>query len=130
MTGILKRSSLILLLIFTNNTLACDFSKGVTKLSDGAYRYEPNCHLEVGRLVQDNELKAKQITLLNQSIELKDLVIQKQDQRIKLWMDTTENLEQRLSTIERYKSTQNLLYFGLGIALSGLAVYGASQLVK
>ena len=125
----IKRSSLLLALLFSFNTFSCDFST-IKKNTQGEYIYSRDCHIKVGQLVEENQIQTQQITLLNKSIELKDLALTSYEKRTKLWMDTTETLEQRLTSIERHKSTQNWLYFGLGIVVSGLAVYGASQLAK
>lgn len=126
----MKIFTLILSFIFTYNTLACDFSNDIKKNVDGSYSYTKDCHIKVGAILEENKIKDEQIRLLNKSIELKDLAIQSYEKRTLMWIETTESLETRLNTIEKYKTTTNILYFGLGIALSGLAVYGASQLVK
>lgn len=126
----MKLLSLIGILLISNLSWGCDFSTDVKKMTDGTYSYSRDCHIEVGNLIEDNKIKSEQIKLLNKSIELKDLVIGGYEKRLNLWMETTEKLEQRLYTIEKYNSTQKWLHFGLGIAVSGLAVYGASKIVK
>lgn len=127
-----KLISLVLLLCFMANVAMadCDFKTGITPMGDGTFRYSGECHRKVGDLVQDNTTKAVQITDLTKALELKDLALQKSDQRAQLWMDTSSKLEDRLSKIDELSSKNSILYFGLGVVVTGLAVWGAGQLVR
>lgn len=118
------RWSIILLLLVSQISYAeCDFSTGITKNSDGNFVYNRDCHLRVGELVEENKN-------LKKSIELKDLAIQKQDERISLWMDTSNKLEQRVNTIEDLKSKNEFLYFGLGVLATVGTAFAVSRVVK
>jgi hypothetical protein len=112
-------------LMFCNVAYAdCDFSTGVTKLSDGSYKYTTECHLAVGQLVQDNQTKTLQIADLKKAITLKDLALTEADQRTQLWMDTTFKLENNINKIDSYKNTNQWVYFALG----ALTVIGAGMM--
>jgi hypothetical protein len=76
----------------------------------------------------DLEDREAQVQALTKSIELKDLAIKTHEQRADLWMNTSFKLEDRVNTIERYNDTNKWLYFGLGIVVTGLSVWGAGQL--
>lgn len=106
----------------------CDFSTGIEKMADGRFAYSAECHKKVGKLVADSKDKDDQIAALSKTIELKDLGIRTQEQRAQLWMDTSFKLEDRVNQMESMKSTNQWLYFGIGVLTTGLAVWGAGQL--
>lgn len=106
----------------------CDFKTGIEKMQDGRYAYTLDCHKAVGKLVADSKDKDDQIAALSKTIDLKDLGLKTQEQRAQLWMDTSLKLEDRVNQMEAMRSTNNFLYFGLGIVVTGAAVWGASQL--
>lgn len=101
----------------------CDFSK-VVKNNDGTFTYSKDLHICVGQLVQDNTIKAQQIDDLNKAISLKDLTIQKSDERANLWMDTSFKLESRVETIDKMEKTNSWLFFALG----AVTVIGAGMM--
>lgn len=106
----------------------CDFSTGIEKLPDGRFAYSSECHKKVGKMVADE--KDRQEQLAQKEIQLKDLGVQL-DAQVKsrqLWMDTSMKLEDRVNQMETMKSTNQWLYFGIGVLTTGLAVWGAGQL--
>lgn len=105
----------------------CDFSTGIKKV-EGGFLYTEQCHLKVGQMNEQLELKDRQIKHLEKSIELKDLAISKYNERIELWMNTSYKLEERINKIDRMNDFNKWLYFGIGVAVTGIAVYGAGQL--
>lgn len=105
----------------------CDFSTGIKEV-EGGFLYTKQCHLKVGQMNEQLELKDQQIIHLEKSIELKDLAISKSNERIELWMDTSYKLEERVNKIDRMNDFNKWLYFGIGVAVTGIAVYGAGQL--
>lgn len=120
-------SSLLLICFMSNAALAdCDWSKIEKK--EKTYVYSEELHLCVGQLVQSNKTKDTQIADLTKAIQLKDLAIQKADERVALWMDTSFKMEDRLNKIDSLRSSNNTLYYGLGIATAILAVWAAGQL--
>lgn len=118
-----KAISILMLTCFLSNTAMaeCDFSKGITPLADGGFRYTEECHRKVGTLVQDNQTKDRQLSDLTQAIQLKDLALQKSDARVALWMDTSFKMEDRLNKVDELRSKNEWLMFGLG----ALTVLGA-----
>ena len=121
-------SSFITILFISNPVFACDFSKDIQKTEDGSYTYTKDCHITVGKTVKKLGLKEQQVDKLEEVIELKDLAIVKGHERIDLWMNTSFKLEDRVNTIDRLKERNKWLYFGLGIIVTGAAVWGAGQL--
>lgn len=119
-------SGFLLICFLSNTTLAdCDWSK-IVKNSDNTYTYPEQLHLCVGQLVQDNATKDRQISDLNQAIQLKDLALTKSDARMQLWMDTSDKLQNRLTTIDELAKKNEWLMFGLG----ALTVIGAGFIVS
>jgi hypothetical protein len=118
-----------ILLSPTVSLAECDFAKGITKV-EGGYLYSTDCHKKVGKLQEDLKDREEQVAKLEKTIELKDLAIVTQERRVQLWMDTSFKLEDRVNTMDRLKSSNQLLYFGLGVLTTSLAVWGAGQLVR
>ena len=121
--------ALMILLSLPLQALAeCDFTdgKGVNKV-DGGYLYSKECHTAVGQIKYDLGVANTQITLLNKSLDLKDLALTKADQRADLWQTATFKLEDRINTIDQMRSTNNWMYFGLGVLTVFVAGYAARQ---
>lgn len=106
----------------------CDFKTGITPNSDGSYRYTAECHLKVGNMKQDLEIKDQQIEKYVKALELKDLAIVKADERWALWRDTSYGMQDRLIKYDDLRQKNQLLYFAAGVILTGFAVWGAGQL--
>ena len=106
----------------------CDFSKDIEKHGEDRYSYTKDCHKEVGRLVTVEIKRAEQVEKLEKVIELKDLTIVKSHERMEMWKDTTFKLEDRVNLIDDSRSTNQWLYFGLGVLTMSAAVWGAGQL--
>jgi hypothetical protein len=108
--------------LFSNLAIAdCKWSMGVTPSPDGTYKYSSECHLRVGNMIEDIATKDKQIADYEGAITLKDLAIQKSDERTMLWMDTSGKMQDRLTKIDETVKHNEWLYFGLG----ALTVLGA-----
>lgn len=117
--------------IFNSVSFAsCDFSKDVTQNEDGSYRYSKGCHQEVGRLSNKSYLLGERVKELELQNGLKDIMINKYEERTQLWMQTSVNLNDKLQSYERFSSSDRWISFGLGVAVTALSVYAASQLVK
>lgn len=118
----------LIAILFSNVAMAdCDF-KTIIRLDDGSYKYSRECHVKVGEMKQDLEIKDAQIADYKKAIELKDLALVKTEQRADMWMNTSFKLEDRLNTIDDLRSKNNTLYYILGVATTALAVWGAGQL--
>jgi hypothetical protein len=104
----------------------CDFSTGITKTDQG-FLYNKECHLAVGQMKYDLGISREQVSLLTKSLDLKDLALTKADQRADLWQATAFKIEDRINTIDSIRSTNNWMYFGLGVVTVFIAGYVASQ---
>ena len=101
----------ILLLISSVNSFAdCDFSKGITPLADGSFKYTKECHLFVGQLVQDNKTKDLQIADLTKAITLKDLALKEADSRVFLWQKSANDELDRLNAITNDSKRDRQIY--------------------
>jgi hypothetical protein len=78
--------------------------------------------------VQDNKVQTQQLTDLTKAISLKDLALKDSDQRATDWMNTSGTLEKRLQEVDSLEKKNDLLYFGLGVVMTSLAVFGAARL--
>ena len=123
-------SLLMILTIVSTSVRAadCDFSKGIEKLPDGRYAYSPECNRKVGKMAEDE--KDRQTQIQAKDVQIKDLGVQAdaQQKRADMWMDNSLKLEDRVNTMEELKARNQWLYFGLGIIVTGAAVWGAGQL--
>lgn len=117
------------LALFSSTCFAeCDFSTGAVRQADGTYQYTKECHIKVGELVQGAKIKDEQIQDYKKAIELKDLTIQKADQRTQLWIDTSMKLEDNIQKIQSYRGRNEWIYFGLGALTVFAAGMAAAQL--
>ena len=105
----------------------CDWSTGIKKV-EGGYLYNSDCHGRVGIVVKDLEDREKEVVALRKTIELKDLVIVKSDERVMLWRDESYEQFERLQKQSELANRNQTLYFILGIIVTGAAVWGAGQL--
>ena len=65
---------------------------------------------------------------LYKGLELKDLALTKADERVMLWRNESyEQYERLQKEIERSKKN-DMIWFALGIVVTGAAVWGAGQL--
>ena len=123
----------IVILAFSSNVVfaadSCDWTK-IKKLPDGNYEYPLNLHLCVGKLVEDSKVKDQQVQELNRAISLKDLAIKDSDARANQWLNTSMKLESNLNEVDKLQKGNDLIYFGLGIATTVIAIWGASQVIN
>lgn len=124
-----KVLALLLAVILVSNTALadCDFSTGITKNDNGTFTYTKECHVAVGQMKYDLGVAQNQVSLLNKSLDLKDLALTKADQRADLWQTATFKMEDRINTIDQMRSTNNWMYFGLGVLTVFAAGYAARQ---
>jgi len=105
----------------------CDYTKIVDN-GNGIYTYTAELNLCVGNMRKDLASANAQIADYQKAITFKDLALVESDKRVTLWQDSTFKLEDRISTIDSLEHKNNILYFVLGIAVTGAAVYGAGKL--
>lgn len=121
----------IILCLFSNIVYAdnCDWTQ-IKKLQDGGYEYNPQLNLCVGQLVQQNKIQAQQIQDYQKAIELKDLAIKYDDERVALWSKTAGDEQDRLLKMDSIQRHNDILYFALGIATTFVAAYTASRIYR
>lgn len=119
---------LIISMFFSNVTFAdCKWAEGVKKV-EGGYLYSNECHGRVGKMVQDLEDRETEVVNLRKGLELKDLVIQKADERIISWRNESYEQYDRLQKEIDHSRKNDMLWFALGIFVTGAAVWGAGHL--
>lgn len=124
----LRLCTMLMALLGTQLVLADCNPRTIKKQASGDYLYPKACHLDYGRLRQVEEARKVQIDQLKKSIELKDLAISKSNERIELWQNATYKVEDRLLKVERNTERMRWFYLGLGVVITGAAVWGAGQL--
>jgi hypothetical protein len=124
-----KILTFLIILVFSTSAFAdCDYSK-IIKNDNGTYTYTRELHLCVGQMKQDLDIANEQNLKFTKALELKDLALTKADQRADMWQQTAFKLEDRISTIDGYRTSNQWLMFGFGMATMFAASYAASQLV-
>jgi hypothetical protein len=140
-----KIIALIILLTFSNSVLAeyvgnCDVST-IQQQGDN-YIYNKDCHIEVGRLVKENKQQKQQIddlnkavaakndesTHLRKTITLKDLALDKADERTSKWREESYSQNSSLNKEQRLSRYENYFFFASGIAVTVLAVFAAGSI--
>jgi hypothetical protein len=106
----------------------CDFS--TIEKKDNVYIYSKDCHLKVGELYKEEKLRQEQVKELKKSIELKDLALTVADTRVMKWRDESYKQNEALNKAASASKLNDWAFFGLGIVVSGFAVWGAGQLTK
>ena len=118
----------IIFCILCNSVFAdCDWTQ-IKKNPDNTYTYSKELHLCVGNLVQSSKVKDQQISDLTKAITLKDLALQDSDARVQLWSKTSADLEARLQKVDSLQSSNQWLYFLLGVGTTFAAGMAAAKL--
>lgn len=119
--------NMIALTIFSNVAMAdCDYTK-IVKNNDGTYTYSAELHVCVGKMKQDLDISTQQNSNLIKSLSLKDLALDKANQRADLWKDSTFKLEDRINSIDSLQKKNDWMFFGLGVVTVLAAGYVASR---
>lgn len=123
-----KMLTFLIVLVFSASAFAdCDYSK-IVKNDNGTYTYTRELHLCVGQMKQDLEIATEQNLKFTKALELKDLALTKADQRTDMWQQTAFKLEDRITTIDGMRTSNQWLMFGFGMVTMLAASYAASQL--
>lgn len=104
----------------------CNWTKIKPSTDGKSFIYPKDLHLCVGLMVEDTKAKDIQIDDLNKAINLKDLALQKSDERASKWMDTSFKLEDNMSKIKSEQKSNDVLFFALGaltIVGAGMGMY-------
>lgn len=105
----------------------CKWATGIKK-TEGGYLYSDECHGRVGFLVKDVDDLNKEVESLRKTIDLKNLALDKADERVMLWRKESYEQFQYLQTQQQLARKNETLWFVLGIVVTGAAVWGAGQL--
>lgn len=134
MKDVLSLFLCIHLLTFNTLALASDCVESVTLIEKGTpasctgFLFSPDAEQQASL----DHRNAKYYKLLSEKLELRSTLIINQNEilekRLQLYMEQSNTLSQELQKKERMSDWQKVGYFVLGITLTSLAVYGASQL--
>lgn len=120
---------LILICFLSKTALAdCDWTQ-IKKNTDNTYTYTENLHICVGHLVQSNKTLTAQNEDLTKAIQLKDLALTKSDERVQLWMDTSNKLEDRVTKIDQLYKSNEFMYFTGGVLSAVLVGFATAKLI-
>ena len=125
---------LIITTLFSFNVFACNWKTDIQK-QGSKFLYTPSCHKLVGDTVKKakelekaNTERKNQVDKLAKSITLKDLALDKADQRLMNWRSEAYNQHERLLKQQKLAKFNDWVYFGSGIGLTILSVWAAGQL--
>ena len=107
----------------------CKWATGVKRAPDGThYDYSKDCHKRVGNTVQELDKRKEQVKELN--LSLKDLTIayDEKEKENEVLMKGMEKLDDKVDALEKLESKNKVLWFFIGVGVTGLAVWGAGQL--
>lgn len=120
---------ILAMVLLVNQTVLADCNpKEIKETDKGTFEYTLDCHVDYGKLRQNEDARKKQVDHLKKSIELKDLALDYSNKRIEIWQQATYKMEDRLLKIEKNNEKIKWLYFGLGVLVMSGAVWGAGQL--
>lgn len=127
---------LVLLLLAPQSALALECKHEVSLLEEGqkapctGFLFSPDAEKKASQAVDDVKYYKDLSEMYQKRTDLANKELQVMDERLKLYMNTTTELAQEVNRKERQDFWQRTLYFGLGILVTSIAVYGASQLNK
>lgn len=124
------KSIFLIMLMLPTSTLACNYSTDIKENQDGTYTYSRSCHIDAGKKIRGYFLQEQEIKELRLSLDHSNLALSKAEERAKLWMDTSISVQKDLARYERLKDWDGWIKFGGGVLFTGLAIYGASKIVK
>jgi hypothetical protein len=126
-----KLTALIAAISFFSNVCFadCDF-KDLVHNPDGTVTYSKADHVCVGKLVQDNATKTKQLDDLNKAVQLKDLTLATANKRADDWMNTSMKLEENVQKADTLKRDDFWISFGLGVLTTFAAGMAAASLTN
>lgn len=89
---------------------------------------------EASKKVDENQEDLKHYKTLSEKLQVRQDYMNKEneilDKRLKLYVDQSNGLAERLISQENRSGWEKAFYFGLGVIVTGVAVHGAAQLSK
>lgn len=123
-------ASLLVLALTCQAAMAdCDYTKVVAN-PDGTYTYSKELHICVGKMKKDLGAANDQLVAYKEAITLKDLALTDANQRALLWQDTATKDLERINTIDNIENRNKVIYIGLGVVGTVLAVWAAGQIAR
>lgn len=119
-----KTITLIFLFVSSFSYAECDW-KTITKTSEG-YLYNRECHIEVGKSLEELDIRRNQVELLKKSSDLYQQALSLEQQRSDIWYKQAQSLEKKIGDQKVYSDLEKVGYFALGV----LVMYGAVQAVS
>lgn len=119
----------LVLFVFSFSVLAKDVTyidKGTEAPYDGFLFTIEKTNSVRQELIEKDQLKIFNKALLENEVRHRQ-IISNNNTQIHLLINQNTNL---MKEVEKKRGFERVLYFGLGVAFTGLAVYGASKLVK
>ena len=104
----------------------CDWSKTIHN-ADGTVTYPASLHMCVGKVVQDDAVQTQKVADLTKAVNLYQLTIQTDEQRIQNLMVTLNTVQDRVDKAEDLQKKNELLYIGLGVLGTCAAAYVANK---
>lgn len=117
-----QKTIVVLLLLLSSITEACDWS--TIKKVDGGYLYSKSCHIEVGRSLNELDLRSEQVIELEKALLAQKEVVKAEVERGDLWYSEAKKLENHIKAEEASAPYKKALYFILGAGV----MYGASRI--
>lgn len=103
--------------------------KGQIANCDGLL-FSPDASKKADQAIQDSKYYKDLSDLLIKRQDYTTKEINVLDQRLKLYMDQSYILSKELTYKENEDKWQKVIYFGLGVLATGIAIYGTSELVR
>jgi len=94
------------------------------------FLFSPTAELENRLKLMDLEYFKNLTNNQNKLIDLKNKETELLAEQVKLWKDQSESLSKELTRKENYSFWKNLLYFGLGAAITTTIVFGVNKASK
>lgn len=123
---------ILIFVLFANNALACSedvqiIEKGQTANCTG-FLFSPIAAKKADEAADDRDYYKKLSEKLEQRQKLQDERSKVLDKRLQLYMEQSHILSEKLTERENRSEWEKVLYFSLGVVVTGVAVYGAGRL--
>lgn len=127
---------LCLSLLLPSYSFATECKESVQVLEEGkpapcsGLLYSPDAAKNANQAHKDAKHYKELSELLHKRSELTNKEIEILDQRLKLYQDSTQALAEQVTRKNSEDFWQKTFYFGLGVAVTGLAIYAAAEAIK
>lgn len=119
-----QKAIITVILLLSSVSQACVWS--TIKKVDGGYLYSRECHIEVGRSLNELDLRVEQVNELEKALSAQKEATKAEMERGDLWYSEAKKLENYIKQQEMSAPVKNTLYFLLGVGV----MYGASRIAN